>query len=533
MRPAQAITGLQLLPLSAALRSSGNGVLQQPEMAAKRVAIIGAGAGGSSAAYHLSQNAKEAGIPADIHVFERSARVGGRCTTVNAWNDPTTPVELGASIFVEVNHILVEAAKTFNLSADSKETTVEGVPDLGVWNGHEFVVITESGDSWWDKAKLLWRYGWAPIKTNRLMKETVGKFLKMYEAPLFPWKSLTEVTETVGLTGTFSSTGEQFLKQGGIGDLFATEIIQASTRVNYAQNLGLIHGLETMVCMATNGAMAIDGGNYQIFENMVNSSSTISTHLNTQIAKVSKQSDNTYNLTTKSGETSNFDTVIIATPLQFSELDIDPRPKHVPDVIPYVKLHVTLFASPHRLDPKAFNLDPDKNVPQYVLTTLPPGENPGADPNGVGAPGFLSISNHGSGINPHTSRSELLYKIFSPMPINATFLSHILGKDIGDGEAKHGSRDGAVSWIYHKTWHSYPYMYPRVTFDEIRLDGDGLWYTSAIESFISTMETSALMGKNVAKLVANGWVEGKEGKVEGEGDWAYVAADQKPLKAKL
>ena len=32
-----------------------------------------------------------------------------------------------------------------------------------------------------------------------------------------------------------------------------------------------------------------------------------------------------------------------------------------------------------------------------------------------------------------------------------------------------------------------------------------MWYTSGIESFISTMETSSLMGMNVAKLVVDGW----------------------------
>ena len=32
-----------------------------------------------------------------------------------------------------------------------------------------------------------------------------------------------------------------------------------------------------------------------------------------------------------------------------------------------------------------------------------------------------------------------------------------------------------------------------------------MWYTSGIESFISTMETSSLMGMNVARLVNDGW----------------------------
>ena len=66
-----------------------------------------------------------------------------------------------------------------------------------------------------------------------------------------------------------------------------------------------------------------------------------------------------------------------------------------------------------------------------------------------------------------------------------------------------------VTWVYRKVWHSYPYEYPRVTFQEMRLDEEGaLWYTAGIEGFISTMETSALMGKNVARLIVDGWMEG-------------------------
>jgi prenylcysteine oxidase/farnesylcysteine lyase len=36
-----------------------------------------------------------------------------------------------------------------------------------------------------------------------------------------------------------------------------------------------------------------------------------------------------------------------------------------------------------------------------------------------------------------------------------------------------------------------------------------LWYTGGIESFISTMETSALMGKNVASLISQSWEDQK------------------------
>ncbi|KAF2814819.1 Prenylcysteine oxidase [Mytilinidion resinicola] len=490
----------------------------------KKVAVIGAGAGGASAAYHLRQNALERNLDVDITVFERSPYVGGRSTTVYAWDAPNVPIELGASIFVSVNSILVDAVNNFNLSIDNKDSLrTADSPELGIWNGDEFVLQTPAHNGWWDIAKLLWRYGLAPIKTNRLMKSTVGKFLKLYEEPQFPFASLTDAVYDVGLAPVTASTGEQYLKENGIGVKFADEVIQASTRVNYAQNLPLIHGLETMVCMATDGAMAVEGGNWQIFDNMVQASKA-DVRLNTTVQTISKQADGTYIL--KSASVSNeeasnagetFDDIVLATPYQFSSIKFSPEPEHTPDTIPYVRLHVTLFASPLTLSPKAFNLAPSAIVPTFILTTLPPDESVGTDPNGVGKPGFFSISNVAESWNPTTGAPEYIYKIFSPARINSTFLSHILGTAPPDQEVEELGQ-GFVSWIYRKEWDSYPYEYPRVTFEEIKLD-EGLWYTSGIESFISTMETSALMGKNVAGLIVDAWAKAEangEKKVEGK-----------------
>ena len=141
--------------------------------------MIGAGAAGASSAYYLAKFAGAAGVPINITVFERNSYIGGRSTTVNAYDDPRIPVELGASIFVEVNSILVNATKEFNLSTTPfiPETDVPG-PALAVWNGEEFVLSQNGENNWWDMAKLLWKYGLAPIRTMRLMKSVVGKFTR-------------------------------------------------------------------------------------------------------------------------------------------------------------------------------------------------------------------------------------------------------------------------------------------------------------------------------------------------------------------
>ena len=474
----------------------------------------GAGSSGTSAAYYINKF-RDPCQQTTITVYERAGYVGGRSTTVNVFDDPRSPVELGASIFVSVNRNLVAAAKEFGLTTENagNDRPNESPETLGIWDGEKFVYTQSSGGYyWWNIAKLLWKYGLSPIRTQKLMKNTVGDFLKMYEAPYFPFASLSEVAYDLGLTAVTSVTGHQFLLQNSIQSPFSTDIIQASTRVNYAQNLGEIHGLESMVCMATDGAMAVKGGNWQIFDGMLKSSGA-HLFLNTTVTEISRRRDGTYAVQSSSErETAGseeqqielYDTVIVAAPLQFSNIKLTPTPQHLPGAIPYVKLHVSLFASPHRLSPRAFNLPLESPVPEVILTTLSGGACTGGD--NTAPTGFFSVSTLRTVTNPFTAppQEEYLYKVFSPQSLNSTLISRLLGFPDPKTEASSIPKKH-ISWLYEKVWDSYPYLPPRVTFDDPLLDTN-LWYTSGIESFISTMETSSLMGMNVARLITDDWM---------------------------
>lgn len=72
----------------------------EDKTASRNVAIIGAGSAGASTAYYLRKFSDLAGLPINITVFEREAYIGGRSTTVDVFDDPSLPIELGASIFV-------------------------------------------------------------------------------------------------------------------------------------------------------------------------------------------------------------------------------------------------------------------------------------------------------------------------------------------------------------------------------------------------------------------------------------------------
>merc|ERR1711939_1212253 len=397
----------------------------------------------------------------------------------------------------------------------------------------------------------------------------------------------------------------------------------ASTRVNYASNLAGIHGLETLVCMAIEGAMAVDGGNWRIFERMVKESAA-RVFLNTSVTDVSRSdtadtaaSAARYHLRTTDQDLNEYltgdrddgirmrgdgdgdldlvgeyghgyDTVIVAAPLRFANVSFSPALVNPPEKIPYVSLYVTLLTSPHRLAPSFFGLDSQDDVPSSVITTLPKdlddqlGSRHGVD--GVGPAGFWSVSTlrvlrpdsdgtfsvsrdksntssaateeyeaTGEPEGQAQTQTQYLYKIFSPAPLTPTFLSDLLGFDFeytptsrgGGGDDDDDDDNGRLSsqlpkkditWLHEKMWHSYPYELPRTTFDNFTLsmpmptsrgggggggggeeeedqeedtgmdrqDQQGLYYLSGVESFISTMETSALAGMNVARLIVDG-----------------------------
>jgi prenylcysteine oxidase / farnesylcysteine lyase len=263
-----------------------------------------------------------------------------------------------------------------------------------------------------------------------------------------------------------------------------------------------------MVSMAPEGAVSVEGGNWKIFAGMVEAS-TPDARFETAVETITSLANGTFKITARNVKTDEtqdswFDKVIIATPYQFSNLTISPKPESTPEEIPYVTLHVTLFTSPHLLSPTAFNLAPGETVPLVVLTTLDPTEEPGTKTPYAGKAGFFSISLLRPMVNPGTHEEEYLYKIFSPSAVTPEFLASILGvEDVPKDMDGFGKAD--VSWMHLKVWKSYPVEYPRVTFDPIEL-APGLYYTGGMDSFISCMETNALMGMNVARLIVDKWM---------------------------
>ncbi|CCG83985.1 protein of unknown function [Taphrina deformans PYCC 5710] len=422
------------------------------------VAIIGAGPGGSAAAYYLSQQSPDLALT----IYERNDYIGGRCTTIEVLGET---IELGASIFVDVNSNLVTAAKQFNLSYTSDDK--DGTDSLGVWNGEDFVYRDMGGSKYWNLAKLVWKYGLSPYRAQQHVAKVLGQFEGLYDAIPFP--QLTKTAEDLDLLQYTNVSGLQSYQNSRVSEVFLNHIVNAASRVNYAQDLDTLHGLMSAVSFVTDDARAIQGGNRRIFENMVTASAA-TLRLNTSVSSITKLHTG-WRVCDENLSCDAFRDVIIAAPLKYSDIVVTPAIKVLP--VEYVTLHVTILATNQSLsDTDYFS---DQSIPESILTTrawhakqLP----------------FQSISIVG-----RAKDGSLIYKIFS--------MTELADADIDVLFGAPASRD----WVYRKTWHSYPVGQISAEFDDWEV-GDGLWYLNGMERFISTMETATLAGRNVAALIS-------------------------------
>ena len=160
--------------------------------------------------------AEATGTIVNITIFEKTGRVGGRTLTIHPYGNLSLHVELGASIFIKKNHILYESVDAFNLKPRNPELGAD--PKIGIWDGTEFVFQINDKDSfWWTALKVIRKYGLlAPRRTQALMESTIAKFLKLYEEPYFPFKSLTQRTHELDLVQSTGVTGDQLLKANNV-----------------------------------------------------------------------------------------------------------------------------------------------------------------------------------------------------------------------------------------------------------------------------------------------------------------------------
>lgn len=445
----------------------------QATTAADDICIVGSGISGSSTAFFLTNYTSSALAlaGAQLRVFERLDRVGGRLATVTVAGDE---FEAGGSIIHPRNLHVRRFADLLGLAAKTG-----GDDDwLGIWDGARFVFQTlrpaPPGSSWLrrklygllNSLLLLRRYGLSLLKMDSFVQEMLQKFMLYYNGfesrPVFD--NVEDMLKWSGLHGLTRRTLEEELIDAGLNHQTISELVTVITRINYGQSVS-ISGLAGAVSLAgsESGLWAVKGGNWQLAAGLLKTANA-TLHLQEGIDSISDAGDY-YVLKSNKGHEYNCKVTILATPLDEVNITIIP-----PISIPPRKMQHTYTTFVRGLlNPKFFGLSSVSDLPKLIGTMELP-DIP-----------FSSIS-----VLKKHNEHDMTYKMFSRAEMDDSLLDQIFS-----------TREETI----RIDWPAYPHYQAPENFAPIILDSKHLYYVNSFESAASAMETGAVAAENVARLV--------------------------------
>ncbi|RZF47288.1 hypothetical protein LSTR_LSTR009779 [Laodelphax striatellus] len=435
------------------------------------IAIIGAGIGGTSCAYFLTELF---GKDVYIDIFE-AEEVGGRLKSQYIGG---IEVELGGAVIHPRNKYMKSFVKKFGL-----EVELVHPGRAGIYNGKEFIFL-ESGWSFIDYFRMIYRYGL--VNSFHFFKDIeymLDKFERVYNTleKGYGFRSAEKMLEYMhrSFPGMRNVTIEEaFRKQ--FGDLMYEEIILPIMRVNYGQG-GNLHQFVGSVSLA--GAMpglwSVKGGNRRVAEELLKASSALI--MRSPVYQINYNVfDQKYTLSFPQLMEGNFpqsedyDVVVVAAPItEDSEFPIEFGPSILTDYYkprPYHTTHVTIIEG--KLNYTVFNCSVD-----------PP-------PTEIFTPNSNLMFNSLTRLTKDDDKFEL-WKIFSSERLNPYDLELYFGEDF---EVR-----------LEKVWEAYPeYEVPTLIEDSFFIQHN-LYYLNAVEWAASAMEMSVLSAKNIAVIIHKFW----------------------------
>lgn len=199
------------------------------------------------------------------------------------------------------------------------------------------------------------------------------------------------MAETLDFSEPASVDADDWFYGKGVSRLFTREVIEAATRVNYAQNVDQIHAIGAGVSLAASGAAGVKGGNYRLFEEMLKRSNA-KMHLGNQgevtgIVKLNSRSDAEaagkvtawdaqastqgpkWWVGTAAGTGGLYDAVFVGAPWQNAGITLMGTESVIPTT-KYVHLYVTLaVTNASHPDPTYFGRGKGSTVPKTIMTT--------------------------------------------------------------------------------------------------------------------------------------------------------------------
>lgn len=438
-----------------------------------RVGIVGAGIGGTSAAYFLRQLFGE---NVKIDVFEKQ-HVGGRLApiTINGQN-----YNAGGTVIHLANKYMWNFTDLLGLQRDLNP---EESKRLAIFDGNDIVLQT-SDYAVVTIAKLLWRYGMDAYNIQNWVKEKIIKpFVRFYELQ-HNGHAFSNVEDLIGamdpsLVGYSKKSIKNLLKEEGFSDRFIDELAMGAMRNNYGQTTG-VHGLVGVASLAgvEPGLWNVAGGNHQVPQGLLRKSNANLIRGTVTKISVSQESPPIYEVdyapeNSQAGEdlkSREYDIIILAIPYYngMSDIKFEDFQNSI-NPVNYNFHHTIASFLEGQPNMSYFNIDSISEFPSIFFTT-----NDSIFFNSFAKQMPVSGS----------ATDKPVYKVFSNKVPNVGQLKQLIPE---------------WSDLRIVDWMAYPEYESSVELPSFTLH-EQLYHVNAIEMAASAMEMSCVAAKNVALL---------------------------------
>jgi prenylcysteine oxidase / farnesylcysteine lyase len=419
-----------------------------------RLAILGAGIGGCSAAYFAHKylpNAK-------VTLYDSQERIGGRILTQKVYGNN---LELGATFFNGANRTILGFVNDLKLNFER----VEEYGDFLIWDGSK-TVFKSNKNAALNNFKLFSKYHSSVLNVLRFLNKAKKHLSQFYLQEQKNPAEIDSLFESSGLKEYCLKPFDTLLTEAGLNQKFINEAASPITRTIYSQNadLGGFAGVSSLIGVYGYPIYRFTEGN-NAFPARLAEASHAFVKQRQKVSSIEKMSNDSYRVISGK-ETEVFDCIIIAAPLELANITFDGM--NVPNWMPQQFQSVFTRVMRGVFDPTFFGLKAASQTPAIVLTTKE------ADP-----------LKHCSIQKIENNESLVTFTSTKPIP-----------DDLFNGVFK----SKATPVLEHSWKAAYPKFKPLSKLPPNRLD-KGLFYVNAVESAVSSMETSAFSALNCVRML--------------------------------